>query len=105
VQVFLSLFFAVVVYRAKKIISFRFFSPIIKPIISALIMGAASLLLSFFLPYSLITIGILGVFGCITYIAILYFLFKINVINEIKMHDRLILCEMCARILYLEDDL
>ncbi|KKQ01968.1 MAG: Polysaccharide biosynthesis protein [Candidatus Roizmanbacteria bacterium GW2011_GWA2_36_23] len=84
-QVFLSLFFAVVVYRAKKIISFRFFSPIIKPIISALIMGAASLLLSFFLPYSLITIGILGVFGCITYIAILYFLFKINVINEIKM--------------------
>jgi len=28
-----------------------------------------------------------------------------QVINEIKMHDRLILCEMCARILYLEDDL
>ncbi len=28
-----------------------------------------------------------------------------QVINEIKMHDRLVLCEMCARILYLEDDL
>lgn len=28
-----------------------------------------------------------------------------QVTNEIKMHDRLILCEMCARILYLEDDL
>lgn len=28
-----------------------------------------------------------------------------QVINDIKMHDRLILCEMCARILYLEDDL
>lgn len=28
-----------------------------------------------------------------------------QVINEIKMHDRLIVCEMCARILYLEDDL
>ena len=26
-------------------------------------------------------------------------------INEIKMHDKLIYCEMCARILYLEDDL
>lgn len=28
-----------------------------------------------------------------------------QVINDIKMHDKLILCEMCARILYLEDDL
>ena len=28
-----------------------------------------------------------------------------QVINEIHMHDRLVLCEMCARILYLEDDL
>ncbi len=26
-------------------------------------------------------------------------------INEIKMHDKLTFCEMCARILYLEDDL
>jgi len=26
-------------------------------------------------------------------------------INEIKMHDRFVVCEMCARILYLEDDL
>ena len=28
-----------------------------------------------------------------------------QVINEIKMHERLISCEMCSRILYLEDDL
>lgn len=28
-----------------------------------------------------------------------------QVVNEIKMHDRFIFCEMCARILYLEDDL
>ncbi len=28
-----------------------------------------------------------------------------QVINEIKMHDRIIFCEMCARMLYLEDDL
>jgi len=28
-----------------------------------------------------------------------------QVINEIKMHDRLVFCEMCARVLYLEDDL
>ena len=27
-----------------------------------------------------------------------------QVINEIKMHDRLIFCEMCARILYIQDD-
>jgi len=27
-----------------------------------------------------------------------------QVINEIKMHDRLIFCEMCARILYIKDD-
>ena len=27
-----------------------------------------------------------------------------QVINEMKMHDKLIFCEMCARILYLEDD-
>lgn len=26
-------------------------------------------------------------------------------VNEIKMHEKLIICEMCARILYLEDDL
>ena len=26
-------------------------------------------------------------------------------VNEIKMHERVIICEMCARILYLEDDL
>lgn len=28
-----------------------------------------------------------------------------QVINEMKMHDRVISCEMCARLLYLEDDL
>lgn len=28
-----------------------------------------------------------------------------QVVNEIKMHDKLILCELCARILYLEEDL
>ena len=28
-----------------------------------------------------------------------------QIINEIKMHDRFVVCEMCARILYLEDDL
>jgi predicted nucleic acid-binding Zn-ribbon protein len=28
-----------------------------------------------------------------------------QVINEIKMHERLITCEICARILYLEEDL
>lgn len=28
-----------------------------------------------------------------------------QMINEIKMHDRLISCEMCSRLLYLEDDL
>lgn len=28
-----------------------------------------------------------------------------QVINEIKMHDHLVFCEICARILYLEDDL
>ena len=28
-----------------------------------------------------------------------------QVINEIKMHERLVVCEMCARILYLTDDL
>ena len=28
-----------------------------------------------------------------------------QVINDIKLHDRFISCEMCARILYLEDDL
>lgn len=27
-----------------------------------------------------------------------------QVINEIKMHERLITCEMCARVLYLEED-
>lgn len=26
-------------------------------------------------------------------------------VNELKMHDHLVMCEMCARILYLEDDL
>ena len=28
-----------------------------------------------------------------------------QVVNEIKIHDRLILCEMCARILYLQEEL
>ena len=28
-----------------------------------------------------------------------------QVINEIKMHDKLITCEMCSRLLFLEDDL
>ena len=28
----------------------------------------------------------------------------VQVINEIKMHEKLIYCEMCARILYIEDD-
>ncbi|MCK5581447.1 MAG: hypothetical protein KAJ18_09265 [Candidatus Omnitrophica bacterium] len=27
-----------------------------------------------------------------------------QVVNEIKMHDKLVYCEMCARILYLEED-
>ena len=28
-----------------------------------------------------------------------------QMINQIKMHERLVFCESCARILYIEDDL
>lgn len=81
--VLLSLTFIVIVPIARRIVDFKFVPQIIPPIVSSLIMGVAVYFTSYF-GVSWLHIGVSIVTGIITYTAALYFLFKINVVTEIK---------------------
>ncbi len=85
-QVLLSLTFIAVVYVAKKEISFNFFKPIYRAIISSILMGIMVFFtLTFGYSLNLIFKAILGIIiGGLSYLIILRLVFNINLIFEIK---------------------
>ncbi len=82
-QVILSLFFVLVVIKARALIHFRFVLSIYRPILSAFGMFFILFLSARVLHTSFITFLVLAVTGGISYLAILYLLFKINLMTEI----------------------
>jgi len=83
-QVILSASFMLVVYQAKKIIRFNFLKPIYQPLIAAFIMGILAFFLIYLAPVSFINLTIIILLTSLIYFYILFFLFKINLITEIR---------------------
>ncbi len=81
--VILSLTFVVIVPIARRIVDFKFIPQIVPPIIASLIMGVA-VYFTTFLGVSWISVGISVAVGVLTYVASLYLLFKIDVLQEVK---------------------
>jgi len=88
-QVILSASFVVVVYQAKKLISFRFLKPIYQPIIAAFFMGLVVFFFALFIPVSFFNLAVTIFIGMIIYFFVLLFLFKINLRRE-KHYKRII---------------
>jgi O-antigen/teichoic acid export membrane protein len=83
-QVVLSATFVLVVYQAKKLISFNFLKPIYQPLITAFLMSLVVFLLVSFTPASLFNLIVIIFLAAIIYFVLLLILFKINLINEVK---------------------
>jgi O-antigen/teichoic acid export membrane protein len=83
-QLILSATFVLVVYQAKKLITFNFFKPIYQPLIAAFLMGLIIFLFISFISTSYLNLTLIIFFAVIIYFLILFFSFKINLINEVK---------------------
>ncbi len=83
-QLILSSTFLFVVWRAKKIIQFSFVKPIYKPLITAIIMGIILFFLRASLPLSIPYLMMTVAAGVFVYFILLFVLFRINLISEIK---------------------
>ena len=81
--VILSLTFVVIIPIARRIVDFKFIPQIVPPIIASLIMGVA-VYFTTFLGVSWLSIGVSVAVGVLTYVASLYLLFRIDVLQEIK---------------------
>lgn len=84
-QVILACVFVAVVYKAKKTISFSFIQPIYKQIISAVLMGIIIFCLKLILPVTFISTAGITIIGGLTYITVIFTVFKIDIIKEIKL--------------------
>lgn len=83
-QLLLSLTFFIVVFEAKKLITFRFIPNIYKPIMSSCIMGTGIIGILILLNWSLYAFIASIVVGGSLYILSLHFLFTVNIMKEIK---------------------
>lgn len=83
-QIILACVFIVVVYKAKEVVNFSFIKPIYQSILSALLMATILILFKSHLPLNIFSVGAVITLGFITYISLLRFLFKIDIINEFK---------------------
>jgi PST family polysaccharide transporter len=83
-QLILSSTFLFVVWRARKMIEFSFVKPIYKPLISAAIMGIVLFFLRTALPLSILYLMITVAAGVFAYFILLFVLFRINLVSEIK---------------------
>lgn len=84
VQFVLSFACIAVIVKAKQIISFSFIKPVYQGIISGLIMGLVIFLIKSNLHADVFTfVSSIGV-GCLVYLASLRFIFKIDIISELK---------------------
>lgn len=81
--VFLSLTFIAVMYVARTYVKFNFFGSIIAPLSSSLVMGVVVFFIKSVTP-SFMGLILSGVSGVIIYLAMLYLVFKINVVRELK---------------------
>ncbi len=83
-QVVLSLAFVFVLFRAKRLVDFDFVGPVYKSLAATLIMGLVIFALKQFSLPPILVIGSSVILGVISYLAILFFLFKINIVHELK---------------------
>lgn len=83
-QLILSSTFILVIWQAKKLLSFNFIKSTYKPLISAIIMGAVIKIIQIYFPVSYITVVINILIGSLLYFTVLVLLFKINIIRELK---------------------
>ena len=83
-QLILSSTFILVIWQAKKLLSFNFIRSTYKPLISAILMGFVIKIMQLYFPISYITVAINIVIGSLIYFTVLLLLFKINLINEVK---------------------
>jgi hypothetical protein len=83
-QLILSSTFILVIWQAKKLLSFNFIKSTYRPLISAIIMGFVIKIIQLYFPISYITVVINILIGSLLYFTVLALLFKINLINEVK---------------------
>lgn len=83
-QMLLSLTFVIVVIKAKQYINFNFFKPVSKSILSAILMGIIVVISNFVLNNSPLSLVFSVFIGLITYFITLKYLFKIDLITEVK---------------------
>src|SRR3989338_1425907 len=83
-QLILSSTFAIVIYRAKKLADFRFLHSVYKPLIATAVMGGITLFIinSIVITYPLLILTVL--ISALIYFIILRFMFKIDLIEELK---------------------
>lgn len=84
VQLLLSLAFVAVVWKAKQLIPFSFFKPTYQGVISGIVMGIVLFAIKSQLPNQLSSLVIVSGVGALVYLALIRYLFKIDIINEIK---------------------
>lgn len=84
VQFILSFTFIAVILKAKQILPFSFIKPIYQGIISAVIMGLVIILIRFNVNVNLFTFITVILTGGLVYLAFIRFIFKIDIINELK---------------------
>ena len=83
-QLILSSTFAIVIYRAKKLADFRFLQSVYKPLIATLFMGVVTFLIVNN-TQPILTLTVFAIcFSAFIYFIILKFLFKIDLIKEVK---------------------
>lgn len=84
VQLLLALAFIAVVAKAKQLIPFSFIKPTYQGIISGIVMGIVIFVAKSYMPNKPLTLVSLVGIGGLTYLAIVRYFFKIDIINEIK---------------------
>jgi len=84
VQLILSFAFIAVVFKAKQIIPFSFIKSVYQGILSALIMGLVIFSIKFNFQINIFTFITSIVIGGLVYMTSIRFIFKVDIINELK---------------------
>lgn len=84
-QVTLSLSFIFIIKEARRYISFDFVRPVYASLSATVIMGSIAFVLNIFLGFSLQSVLLIMLVGAMSYYMSLKFLFKIDVLKEIKI--------------------
>lgn len=71
-----------VVKKAQQFVPFRIFASIYKPFFSSFIMAIIMIFTKQLFPHTLHGMALTAISGALTYLFVLFFLFKVNIINE-----------------------